>query len=304
MKYIYLCGLGAIGSSYAGLLQKAYPDGFKVIADKQRIEKYKKDGIFINEKPFKFDYLTPDSKAPMADILLIAVKYHQLHQAIEEVRPFVGENTVILTLQNGISSEEVVGREFGMEKMLYSFVVDTDATRNGDRVCLSKTGTLVFGGISTENIKLSERISDIKKVLERASIPCRVPENMLHDQWWKFMMNVGLNQTSALMRAPYGAYKNKEAQDVMRMACREVIKLSDKLQIGLCENDIDAYLELLRNLSPDGKTSMLQDVEAGRKTEVEIFAGTVMQLGKKYGVETPVNTMLFNLIKTLEQSYL
>lgn len=119
------------------------------------------------------------------------------------------------------------------------------------------------------------------------------------------MMNVGINQTSAILKAPYGVFqKITEARELMESACREVLRVSEKAGISLSEEDIARYFEIIASLSPEGKTSMLQDVEAGRKTEVEIFAGTVIELGRRYGVETPINRVLFQMIRTLEQTYL
>lgn len=87
----------------------------------------------------------------------------------------------------------------------------------------------------------------------------------------------------------------------MISASREVIAIAQKADINLTENDINNYLKVIATLSPEGKTSMFQDVEAGRKTEVEIFSGTVIELGRKYGVPTPVNDVLFRIIRAIEQ---
>ena len=89
----------------------------------------------------------------------------------------------------------------------------------------------------------------------------------------------------------------------MESAMREVIRLSEKAQINLTEEDIKRFNEILPDLNPQGKTSMLQDVEAGRKTEVEMFAGKVIALGRQYDVPTPVNQRLFDLIKEIEAKY-
>jgi 2-dehydropantoate 2-reductase len=114
------------------------------------------------------------------------------------------------------------------------------------------------------------------------------------------MMNVGINQVSAVLRAPYGLFTAAgDARDLMSAASREVIAISRKLGINLSEEDIEKYVKVLETISPLGKTSMLQDVEAGRKTEVESFAGTVIKLGRQYGVETPVNGVLFKMIKAI-----
>jgi 2-dehydropantoate 2-reductase len=89
----------------------------------------------------------------------------------------------------------------------------------------------------------------------------------------------------------------------MESAMREVIRLSEKAQVNLTAEDIKRFNEILLDLNPQGKTSMLQDVEAGRKTEVEMFAGKVIALGRQYHVPTPVNQRLFDLIKEIEAKY-
>lgn len=117
------------------------------------------------------------------------------------------------------------------------------------------------------------------------------------------MLNVGINQVSAVLRAPYGRFARPGyTRDLMADASREVIKIAQKAGIELSEDDIAKSIEIISTLSPDGKTSMFQDVEAGRKTEVEIFSGAVRELGKKYNVPTPVNDMLFRLIRAIEES--
>jgi 2-dehydropantoate 2-reductase len=124
---------------------------------------------------------------------------------------------------------------------------------------------------------------------------------MIRTLWWKFMINVGMNQVSAVLRAPYRVFHNSlEARELMEEAMREVIALAKAEQIHLQEQDIHSFYPFLMAMSPDGKTSMVQDVEAGRKTEVEMFAGKVVELGEKHGTATPVNKVLFRLLKAME----
>jgi 2-dehydropantoate 2-reductase len=89
----------------------------------------------------------------------------------------------------------------------------------------------------------------------------------------------------------------------MDSAMREVMALADKAGVHLSETDLTQWYTILSSLNPLGKTSMLQDVEAGRKTEVEMFAGKVIELGRRYNVPTPVNERLYVLIKEIEGSY-
>jgi 2-dehydropantoate 2-reductase len=116
------------------------------------------------------------------------------------------------------------------------------------------------------------------------------------------MLNVGVNQVSALLRATYGDFATvPEARELTRAAALEVVALSAREGVALSAADVDRIFPILAGLAPAGKTSMLQDVEAGRKTEVEIFAGAVVALGRRHGVPTPVNEVLGKLLIGLER---
>ncbi len=299
---VYLIGLGAIGGMVASRLQASGLCDLKVIVDPGRRSKYMEQGVTVNGSACFFNYLCPDEKDEAADLIILAVKNHHLDAAIEQIRPFVGPGTHLLSLLNGIDSEMILGRAFGMEKPLYSFIVATDAVRTGTDIQYTKVGKIVMGekGLSTP----SPRVEMIRDLLESAGIPCEIPKDIMRELWWKFMMNVGVNQTSAILRAPYGVYaRSQTARDLMRDACVEVVRIAEKAGIPLVEADVDICFNILSGLSPDKKTSMLQDVEACRKTEVDVFAGAVIRLGQEYGVETPVNQVLYKMIKIIEENY-
>ncbi|HOJ10387.1 MAG TPA: ketopantoate reductase family protein [Clostridiales bacterium] len=308
IEKVYILGLGAVGSVYASMLFEMDPDCVEIIASKERIERYKKSGVTVNGKLYPFNYnqpvqtAFPETSQRPADLIIIAVKQHHLRQAINDIRGFVGEDTIILSLLNGITSEEIIGQEYGMDKLLYSFCVGTDAVREGRNTEYTKTGKIVFG--ENTNTEYSGKVKMVKEFFDKAQIPYEIPENMIRQLWWKFMMNVGINQVSAVLKAPYGVFRKVgEARALMEMACREVVNLSAYTGINLNDDDIKTSIEIIDTLSAEGKTSMLQDVEAGRKTEVELFAGTVIELGRKYGIATPVNDVLFKMICSLEKMY-
>ncbi len=298
---VSVIGLGAIGAAYASKLHDLNPNCVQVIADEERIRRYKSDGLWINGRRCDFNYLTPEVEAGPADLVLVAVKYQGLQQAIADIKHHVGPETVIMSLMNGISSEEIIAHTYGSENLLYAMCVAIDAGREGTDISFSSIGRICFG--EKRNPSHSPKVRSVKQLFEQAGIPYEIPENMEHAMWWKFMINVGINQTSAVLKAPYRVFQEiREAHDLMVTAMQEVIELSKKADVHLNEGDLAAFDLILRqSLSPEGKTSMLQDIEAGRKTEVEYFAGTVCQLGRRYGVPTPVNEMLFRMIRVLEQ---
>jgi len=143
----------------------------------------------------------------------------------------------------------------------------------------------------------------VQEAFDRAGIAYQTPPDMIRILWWKFMINVGANQASAVMRAPYGVFQSSpQARALMETLMQEVIELARVAGVNLVDKDIEDWNTVLDTLSPQGKTSMLQDVEAGRKTEVEIFGGKVVQLGKTYGIPTPVNLTVLRVVQVLEQN--
>lgn len=300
IRNVSVIGLGAIGGSYAAKLFDTPSVNLTVIADSRRIEKYNSHKLVVNGKSYDFRFVQPDEDAGYADLVLIAVKYHNLSQAIEEVRKHVGPETIIMSLLNGIDSEEIVGRAFGMDKLLYSSCVGIDAVRAGNDIHYTSFGKLYFG--EAANKLHTERVKLVKALLDEADIPYYIPEDMVKALWWKYMVNIGANQASAVLGATYGVLQTiPEAKELLDAAMREVIAVSAKAGVGLCEEDIEEAHRVLGTLSPGGKTSMLQDIEAGRKTEVEMFSGVLRKKGREYGVQTPVNDTLYRMISTLEQ---
>jgi len=292
---VMLIGLGAIGVIYADRLHRASPDTFSVLVDEERKKRYEAEGIHLNEKPCSFSYITPEDDVSPADLFLVAVKQHHLAQAIDSMRPFVSGDTTILSLLNGISSEEVLAEAFPDAVILHGFCVGTDAVRTETHITCSNIGRIVFG--EKDQSIPSETVVQVSQLFEEADIPNIVPADILQEQWWKFMMNVGINQVSAVSGATYGDFCRCPELLVQAMqASREVVALARYESISLTEKDIERYVDILHTLTPNGKTSMLQDIEAERQTEIDLFSGTVMALGRKHGIPTPVNDELYRLI--------
>lgn len=292
-------GLGAVGCIYASRLHDMDPNNVTVIADGQRIGKYTENKYHINGKVYDFNYKTPEEPCKPADLIIISVKYHNLSQAIKDIKNHVGENTIILSLLNGISSEEIIGKAYGMGKVLYGICVGIDAVRQDNVVTFERSGKVFFG--EAENKTHSQKVQEVKELFDVAGIPYEIPEDMIRFLWWKYMVNVGINQSSAVLKAHYRVFhKDSNARQLMESAMREVVEITQKNGINLNEDDITSWYEALYRLSPDGRTSMLEDIENNRKTEVEMFGDTVCSLGEKYGVETPVNRTLSRIIKVME----
>jgi 2-dehydropantoate 2-reductase len=299
LERIAVCGAGAVGSAYLARLQAVPGTAVAVVAGGARRERLEREGLLVNGQPVAVTCRAPGEEGPAADLLLVAVKQHHLDQAIADARGVVGPETIVVSALNGIASEGALARAFGAEKVLHAFVVGNDLVREGSRTRYTQLGRMVLGAAS--NDPADPRVLAVKDLLDRAGIAAVVPPDIHREQWWKFMLNVGVNQVSAVLRAPYAAFALPEVQALTRAAAREVLALAGPEGIALGPEDVERIFPTVGALGPTGKTSMLQDVEAGRKTEVEIFAGTVVELGEKHGIATPVNRMLGELIRAMER---
>lgn len=296
-----LIGLGAVGTVYGKLLYETYGDGFHVIATGSRFEKLKQIGAALNETRFYPDILSCEV-APDIDILIVAVKNYQLSAAIEDIRPFVGKNTVILTLLNGITAQDALSVAFPDNTVLYGLSIYIDALKTADGVINTTNGIIQFG--NADNTEPTEEVLAVDAYLQGAGIKTEIGKDMIFIMWRKFLMNVGINQVSAITGSPYGHLVDIEPiRTLVRDSMLEVVAIAKAKGIDLSESDITAFEAILANFSPLGKTSMLQDIEAKRKTEVEYFAGTVISLGKQLSIPTPVNDILLRLILAIEALY-
>ncbi len=297
-----IVGLGALGVMYGHHLSKSLPDGaLHVVAEEKRLEQYKSSGVYCNGEPCSFRYWTPEEAQPV-DIVLVAVKQPGLQGAIEAMKNLVGEHTVILSLLNGISSEQMLAETYGSDKLLLCTAQGMDAVREGRSVSYANMGWLVFGEISSG--PPSEKAQAVAAFFKETNVPHILADDMTRRQWSKFMLNCGVNQVVAVYGKGYEDVQQPgHLRDMMLAAMREVMELAHREGIALGEEDINGWMKLLATLNPAGKPSMQQDVEARRRSEVELFAGTVKRLGQKHGVSTPVNDELYSKIILLESEY-
>jgi len=279
IRTVAIVGLGALGVLFGHQLSRKLSEGaLRIVADADRIARYEREGVFCNGERCSFCYATPE-EAEASDLVLFAVKFGDLESAIEAARNRVGPDTIILSLLNGVVSEGIIGRALGEEKVLPAVAQGMDAVKVGNRLTYAHMGMICFGdrpeGGALEKVRAAARFFD------RTGIPYEVQGDMRRRLWGKFMLNVGVNQAVAVFECDYGGVQREgPARDAMIAAMREALALSRAEGVGLTEDDLHYWLRILGTLNPGGKPSMRQDLEAGRKTEVGLFAGTVLELSR------------------------
>ena len=304
IKTVSIIGVGALGILFGNRLSKhMLKDDLRIIADSKRIDRYKSEHVYCNSEICDFNYVTPEVNCGPADLLIFSVKFDGLVSAIQTVKKQVGPNTIIMSLLNGISSEEIIGQTFGMDNILYSVAQGMDAVKIGNKLTYEHMGMICFGDIKP-GIHSSEKVEAVARFFKKVGLPHEVDVDMQKRLWGKFMLNVGVNQTVAVYECDYGGIlKEGPARDTMISAMKEVLSLSEKENVYLTQADLNYWLQVLEGLSPQGKPSMRQDLDAKRYSEVELFAGTVLSLGKKHGLFLPTNQMLYDKIKEIESHF-
>jgi len=292
-----MIGLGAIGASYAAKLSAARGVDLVVIAEGERAVHLERDGVVVNDQRFDLSVVRPDEPVEPADLVIVAVKGPALAEAIAQIAGHVGPGTILLSLLNGITSEDELAAAYPQATVLYAIAVGIDAVREGNRISYAQAGKTVFG--EAANVApYAPAVRWLADLFEAAGLAYEIPADMIHQLWWKFMVNDGVNQVTALLRAPYAAVQTagSPAWETMLAAQREVVAVARALGIDLGEADLASWFGVLATLGPDRYTSMAQDARAGRVTEADMFGGLVRRLGEQTGVPVPVNTVLHQLL--------
>ena len=299
IKNVLVCGIGAVGSIYADKIEKFTPQNLRVLVDEARLERYKKNPTVFNGRVLDFNYILPNDTSFKADLIIIATKFDGLNDVIKNIKNFVYDDTVILSLLNGVTSEKIIAKTYGREKLLYSYFIGHSAIRDGRNITHDDVNTIVYGSENSNDFEKVERIQDF---FEQAGINYLIPDDIIHSLWLKYMLNVSANQTTAILRMNFGEMlENDKCMDFAINVMKEVQAIAKAEGVRNTESKNDETIKQHHTMNPEGKTSMLQQVEAGRKTEVEMFAGTVIKLGKEFGIPTPYNKIIKEMIEIIHR---
>lgn len=297
IRKVAVVGVGAVGAVLASKLSDFLgKENVQCIADGERLERYRRDGIFLNGKKLDLTFVA-SADADEAGLVIIATKNGQLGEAIPMVRRAVGRNTMILSVLNGIQSEREIADAYGKGRVLYGFVISLNSIHEGRNIECTDFGTVVFG---EEDNARTERTDALSHLLENSGMRFSNPADIHLAQWRKFLINTVFNTISALTRSPYGAFRFEPQRNLARAAGKEVVAVANAEGIALSESMVEDAIEMMCGHDPHGKTSMLQDMEAGRKSENGWFCGTIARLARRHGIPTPLCDFLWNLVEASE----
>lgn len=294
IKNVIICGLGALGLTYASKLKDIC--NLKVLANTERIEKYRKNTPILNGKEVLLDYILPEDKFE-ADLIIISTKALGLNSVLEYIKNFVSKKTIIISLINGISSEDKISQAYPQAKILRSYFIGHSAIginiNNKKQFFQDGVGKIVF-----------EKNNDLENFFKENKIDYEISNNIIYSQWIKLGVNIVLNQLTAIYNLSVGELRNRsDFLDMAKNLLSEAKEIAKAHKINEIENYEKEVINATFLIADDGKTSMHQDVLARRKTEVDIFSGEIIRLGKIYNIKTPYNEDIYNKIKEIEKDF-
>lgn len=302
---IAIVGPGAIGSLFAGMLSRGGHDVWLIDRRSERARLLSRRGIWVSGVSGEFNAgvrtsCIPEDVGPVR-LALVAVKSYDTEGAAETARPLVGPDTAVLTLQNGLGNIEVLARVLGVECVLGGVTSQGATLIALGQVRHAGQGATVIGELDGE---LTPRLREIAEAFSDCGLRTELTADLDSVLWGKLAVNAGVNAVATLAQVRNGGLlESRCLRQMMRGAVGEVVRVAQRLEVELPEEDMESYAEGICQRTADNVNSMLQDVHRQRRTEVDAINGAVVREGERVGVGTPINTVLAELIRGVEQTY-
>jgi len=306
---VAVVGAGAVGCFFGGMLARA---GARVTligrpgASRPGFEAIAQEGLRIDSINFQERVRLGVSSDPAAvrgaEIVLFSVKTIDTDSAARGIAAHLDPTGILISLQNGVENEAQIRAGLSPGAIVLPAVVFVAAA-------MPAPGHLIHGGRGDLVIGAGRvappagALERIAAMFEAAAVPCRISQNIEGDQWFKLVWNCAGNAISALGRASYGLIGRVEpASELMEQAAREVIAVAQAAGVKLPDVDpVTAGMKVARSFGA-ATSSTSQDVERGRRTEIDSLNGFVVRRGAELGIPTPANRALWALVKLLDAS--
>jgi len=295
---IAVMGAGGIGGCYGGLLAQAGND-VTLIARGAHLAAIKEKGLQLIQPEGDFTVAVAATDDPSqvgpVELVIFSVKAHQNSKAVPLIEPLIGEDTTILTIQNGVESAEELGQDYGAERVLPgSAYLLSNITSPGVIKQLSLVPRVAFG---ESNGDRSQRAVAIRDTFCEANIEAELSDDISKALWSKLLYNSPANaMASAARLSPRDLIEYPHGAAMFRSAIQEVANVGTAYGIPFGQDDVQGAMDLITARPMGARGSMQADLEAGRPLELEAIVGSVRRIGRKVNVPTPVFDMLYTLL--------
>ncbi|MHA6251519.1 ketopantoate reductase family protein [Oceanobacillus sp. CAU 1775] len=307
MKTLIL-GAGAMGCLFGAKLAQAGYDVTIYNRENEKVKTIEKDGIELHTTtdeihtiPVEINYNAKELK-PEYDLVLILLKSFATEHVLTEVKHLITENTVVLTLQNGVGNLE------NMQKVIPHAILGVGGTGSGasvlglGKIAHRAVGKTTIGFLDKQHAITFDKIA---KMFSNAGLATEIAEDVLSVIWSKLIVNVAINSLTGITKLTNGnAVLTNEGEAIARNLIREAVTVAKAEGIELLyDNPEREVIALIKEKFARNQSSMLTDVLQKRKTEIDVINGAIVIFGIKHNIETPYNELMVNLIHVIEKTY-
>lgn len=293
-----ILGAGAVGAYLIWGLSEKLGDDLCLVAGGSRAERLRREGLWINGQNYKPLVKTPD-EAKGVDVLFVTTKYGALREALDAIEVVTDDHTLVISLLNGVDSEDIIGERIGRGQILPA-LIKIASERADNRILFTPETTVgIIYGEDDPN-RGSERPAAVSELFSGTGIHYRETDVIQSEIWSKFAINISNNQPQAVIGCGAGAYEDSGHLAFFSRTLRkevEAIAAAKGIDLSLAAQSSGKG----GPVSKRARFSTLQDLDAKRHTEVDMFAGAMVRMGRELGIPTPCNEFMYHAIKALEE---
>lgn len=297
---IIVFGAGAIGSLFGTLLSKK--NNVLLIGRKSHIKAIRKNGLTIEGKTqLNVKILAEDSVDNILlspDLLILTVKSYDTALAIKQAKSIINENTVVLSLQNGLDNIDKIKKIIDRKQIIAGTTTHGAFFSESGIVKHTGKGQTILGELDGQE---TERIKHIANLFSKAGIETKISKEIVKEMWIKAIVNSSINPLTTFFKCKNGyLIENPILEKIVEMVCKESTSIANVDQVNLSyEEMVKKTKKVIINTS-ENHSSMLQSVEKGKKTEIDSINRKLVDIGKMHGIDISLNEILINLIQSLE----
>jgi 2-dehydropantoate 2-reductase len=295
---IAVVGVGAEGGFFGALLANAGND-VTLIARGQNLDALRTNGLFIKSNSLgdiRLSVKATDRPAEVdpVDLIMFCVKTYDLDSAAQQMSPLIRKGTVIIPVQNGVEAADRIGKIVGSEHLLGGVSWVSARVEKPGVIIHGGSTRLVFGELAGG---VTRRTEEISKVLKGANIAAELHPNIRQALWEKMVSNAAAAGVFSLIRLPAGPVRDcPDSMQLLRDTMEENVVVAKACGVAISERFVDDTMRELKGYASWVRPSMLVDLMAGHRLELDATVGTIVRLGREKGVETPINSTIYRAL--------
>jgi 2-dehydropantoate 2-reductase len=305
---IAVVGSGALGGFFGALFAQTGQDVTLVDVDSKKVESIRGSGLTVTTRERERTVRVPITRSTEdvgpVDLVFFSVKSYATLGAAQTLPPLLGADTLVMSIQNGIGNVEKIASVVGPERVVGGITAHSFQMVGPSHIrYVGGAGHMHIGKVRGEN---TPRVQEVAAVLRQGGVEVEVNDSIQDFIWYKLMVNTPINAIAAITRFKNGELAESEGvRQLMMLVADEALAVAKEEGIRFLGegHPLDACLAALR-AAAENKASMLQDVEAGRRTEIDAINGAIVERAARYGIAVPVNETLVRLVKVIEAKYL